>query len=368
MKKYIYFVIFTLILFSIYLYVYLRPRNYEINYTINNFNIKESYNTDTKSYYFLISREDLKYDYSYYSSYSPKRKLITKILVNDNDEVNCIYPKIKNKESTPICYLIGSLTDYNLIEDNWLDKYRTNIKNTKNTYKDIKINNYFNSSYVVWNYRGFYYLKKGINKEIKLFNKDVFIDELTILVDNILFVPDYNEKHFFNKIYLIDMETGKYKTWELNYDISFDSYILGINNKRIYIVDKKNIIEYEIYPKRERINVLGDVDKTGKIFDSNWKDINLERLVNKNYSFSKDLVYNYEVLNNKLYRTYKDSELKTIISNIENPTIVYTNNENVYYLKDDKLYSYNSKYGEKYLMEYFEWNFNYLNKIFVFNF
>ena len=62
---------------------------------------------------------------------------------------------------------------------------------------------------------------------------------------------------------------------------------------------------------------------------------------------------------------YNNTKIKVTDQNIT--SLVYQNNDNVYYLIDDTLYRYNLKYGEVKLMKYGEWNINYKNLIFINN-
>ena len=101
------------------------------------------------------------------------------------------------------------------------------------------------------------------------------------------------------------------------------------------------------------------------MIENEWQKLELSDL-NKEIKFKKDTVYNYEVINNKLYISYLGGNNKIQISKLKVKDIVYIDNDVVYYLVDDKLYMYDKLYGEVLLLNYFEWNFNYKNMIYIY--
>ena len=58
---------------------------------------------------------------------------------------------------------------------------------------------------------------------------------------------------------------------------------------------------------------------------------------------------------------------KDITTNIDEEvtSIVRIKDANIFYLKTDTLYVFNPLEGKKRLLNYFEWNFNYENMIYV---
>lgn len=367
MKKYICLSIIVLSLFIVYLFIYFLPRNYEIVYTVDNFNIKEKHNKINKYYFYEISDKDNNFEYSFYSKYYVKRKRLTNIKVIDNKDYYCIVPSIMEEKSVPLCIKDKQVMDYYLIDDEEINKYKNNINNYDKEYKKIKINNYYNSTFAIWNYKGLYYLNEKDNMDIKLFIKDVYSDDLSVLVDNVLFIPNYNMQYVFNEIYLVNMIDGTVDTFKIDYEISYDSYILGIKDKVLYLVDKKNKKEYKINIKKKKIEIIGSEEITGKIFKDKWKDISINKLSKEIHTFSKENIYNYELDENKLYLKYKNGHNKILINEKENIKILSTTKSTLLYLINDELYAYSPLYGNKLLMKYFEWNFNYNNKVFIYN-
>ena len=93
----------------------------------------------------------------------------------------------------------------------------------------------------------------------------------------------------------------------------------------------------------------------------------MSKLVTKEHRFIYNNKYNYELYDNSLYLTYINSNIKAKVSSNNITSIVYSYNDNVYYLVDDTLYKYNLKYGETKIVQYSEWSINYKNLIFINN-
>ena len=145
-----------------------------------------------------------------------------------------------------------------------------------------------------------------------------------------------------------------------------DSYILGKYNKSIYLVDKKNKVEYEIVPYRKRMRIVGNKNKDGIIYQDEFKNVSMNKLTSKELTFTMTNAYNYVIDNNKLYLKLYNSDNKLLINDLENIKIIDQIDDNLHYLSNDILYSYNLYSGSKKLMNYFEWNFNNDNMIFIY--
>ena len=55
-----------------------------------------------------------------------------------------------------------------------------------------------------------------------------------------------------------------------------------------------------------------------------------------------------------------------LLTNLDVKAIISCNDEIVYYLSNDSLYSYDEQNGNVLLLSNFDWKFNYLNRIFIF--
>lgn len=323
-KKLSIFISIILICLITFIFLFKKEHNYLLSYNINDFEIKENYQKANHKYYFTINNDELTFNLVLNDHYLSERKLIKEIELTTNDNLNCLSIK-------------GDLKFYNVCEskDEYLNYYTITNSNINNTYDKINIYDLNNHKYLIWNYKGFYYLGDS-NKKINLFQKDTYIPYLATMVNNVLFIPEYNDNYLFNKYYLID-ENGKVKDYQLSKDIYYDSIIKGTNNNSLFIQDNKEDKNYEINIKKNKIRTNN----------------------NPNIKVKNDFYY----IDNYLYYKNEDMIIK-ITSDVT--SIVYQNNEEIYYLNKDELIYYSLFNGFKKIMKYNEWQFNSKNTIFIF--
>ena len=337
------------------------PRNYEKEYEIKKVKITEIYNKEKEFYYFNFNYQGKDFEYSVKTGYITKRNLISNIKIIEEDENLCLVPQSEYIDTYPLCVnSSGEYISYDLVDLDF-DDYKKKHELTEATFKDININYLNEKNFLIWNYKGFIFINKDQKKEINILNKDCYNLDLVAQVNNYLLVPDYDSNHTFNKIYVIDFKKGNVREWELDTEIYFDSYIVGTNKKSVYLFDYKNEIEYELRPDKLKMRKV----RFKALINDEWQNISLGDF-NKKVVFSEKEVFNFEVVNNQLYLRYLEGDTKILLSQQEVKEIVYNDNDTVYYLVDDKLYMYNNYHGEVLLIEYFEWNFNYNNMIYVY--
>lgn len=359
MKKLIILISVIIIFFVFFLYMYFSPRDYEKKYEINKVNITERYNKEKAYYYFNLNYKNKNIEYVTTEKYTTKRGLINKVKIVEDENSICLIPSSEYHQTYPICTKDDAQILYTLTDIGF--EHKKAVKPTTELYKDININYLNNKSFLIWNYKGFNYINEDEQKEINILEKDVYNLGLVAQVDKYLLIPDYDSNHTFDKMFVLDLMTSKIDEWKLEYEIYFDSYIVGVENKSVFLFDKKNKQEYELRPDKKKMRKVA----YKAIIEDEWQDLSLGDL-NKEIKFSRKNVYNYEVTNNVLYLSYLGGNNKILVSSKDVKEIVHVENDTVYYLVDDKLYMYNIAYGEVLLMDYFEWNFNYKNMIYIY--
>ena len=363
-KKRIAMVLLCIIIIIIFLFK--MPHNYKIHYNIDKTKIEEEYNKKLKIHYLKVEKDSK--DYEFVVSTKWQRKIVTGLDYYVKDNIKCLSLKLKEENLRPICYDNKTIKDVELINNEDILKHYK-IKNTNKdnntTFNNVTIYNQDNSAFLLWNYRGFDYLNGSITDNIKITDKDVYNLNIITKIDNLVILADYSQDYHFTKFIIINLENGKKQTWDIDYDISMDSYILGSYDKSVYLVDKKSLIEYEIVPSHKKIRIVGTKTKKGVIYNNDFEDISLNKLVKKEYSFKQIKGYNYEAFDDKLYLKLYNSPNKILVTRKDDIKIVDIYEDSVYYLSGSKLYRYNTKDGEKLLLEDFEWNFNNQNMIFV---
>lgn len=352
MKKSISFIIILVLLFFCYFSILNKAKDYELEYKINSYTIKESYSKKYKSYYINIYNDDTDYSFSSSKKYSSKRNIVKNIDVKENNGVTCIKPIV---ESMNFDYICNKNNEY------FVEKY--DVLNKTNS-KKIDSFEVFdeNHGYYVWDGYG---IKNVVTKkEIHFLDKEHFDNSLSFKGDNFMLFADYDGLYSFKKFYYVDIKKNEVSEIVSSYDISFDSYFLGIYKNKIYLFDRKNMQEYSIDIKKKVISIVSKKE-LGVYFDGSLKDIAISKLKYENLYFDYKSRVNYSIENNKLYMYYKNSHDKILLTNLSVKSIISYDDEYIYYLSDDSVYLYNSN-GNTLLVSNFDWKFNYLNRIFIF--
>ena len=346
-KLFIFIFLFCASFFT-YLYVFLKPYDYEKKYQINKYNITESYNKSNNMYKFIVEFDGKKIPFIINHSYIKKRNLIDDILEHKNDDKICLELKNEHLNIYPLCF-----DDDNIYATSLTGNSNNDLFN--NEYKEIKINSLNNNSYLLFNYHGFYLINKDKQDDIVLFSNDLYHLDLIYQKDKYLLIPNYNSNHYFNNFYLIDVTNGKVKEIKSDYDIYFDGYFLGDYKNYIIYVDKKEKKEYFI-----------DIKK-GIIKQSKYIKIVNNKLVNCLYEeleiINENNLFNYIIEDGFLFLNVDDIKIK-VSDKMVDRIIKIINNE-VYYLSNDTLYL-NNLFEEIALLKNFEWNFNKTNMIYLY--
>ncbi|MBR6073350.1 MAG: hypothetical protein IKP76_03410 [Bacilli bacterium] len=352
--KLIIFLIVLIVLIVLFLGFFNKEVEYKLEYDLNEYHVIESYYKDDNMYTFNVSKDDYTYDYAINHKYSRKRKLITEFITDaTNDDYKCLAIKVGNITTNSICSNGKDYYDHNLIESD---------DNNKSD-EQFKIYNY-DYSYLVWN--GYGYTDKNNNKDYNFLSKESYSNDLAYQFNEYIITPNYDQEHSFNKMYIYNNDKHTIEEWRLNVDISYDSYFLGNIGEDLYLFDVSNKVEYRMNIKRKKIKVATSKEMV-IFYDKKRTTINKNKLIYNKILFSYDNLYNYLVFNNKIYYRYYKSDKYVRISNHDIKDIIYKSNDDVYYISGTSLYNYNPSKGETKIAESFEWNFNYMNKIFVFS-
>lgn len=345
-----------------------KTKSYSLEYNIEDYKISENYDNKEKLFYYEIVYNDIKYNFIYNSKYQKEKKLIHNIQTYQEEEYVCLVIESDKINSQPLCSKDDNLIDVHLVPNTLQEQLPTSIKNAKTTeerYENYQLYNTDNKTFI-WSYKGFNYINGKDRKFIKIFDKDIYDIPSATKINNYIVIPDYEQAYAYNKVYILDINTLEVEEWKLKYDIAFDSYVLGINDKSIYVIDNKNEIEYELVPHKKKMRIVATANKQGVVYNNNQLEkVSMKKLTSSTYQFTYKNYYHYTLEDNTLYLSYLDSKIKTKISNLEVSSIVSINQENVYYLVKDTLYKYDLNYGETKLITYAEWERNNKNLIFI---
>ncbi len=350
-------------LFIIFIIFFLNSTNYTKEYKVDDILVKETYNKEDKYYYFTFNYKNTAIDYLYETSYKTYREFVKEIKIIKNDEDFCLIPDGKKIEFIPLCYENDKIIYYknvsSALKEQLPSNYLKEETNLNDTYKEINIYNR-DYTYLLWNYNGFYYINSENEKEIKLFNNEKYNINLVSYTKDYLIIANYDDEYKFDKIYRLSFKDGSKKEIELDYEIYFDSYFPGYDENKLYIVDGKEELMYELNTKN------GNISKTkAKILKENkWEEISIKTLLKNEEKFTYKTNYIYSLKDKTLLLTYKNEEISTAIDK-DVTSIIRIKNNKVFYLKKDTLYVFEPLKGSTKLLSYFEWNFNFENMIYI---
>lgn len=361
----------TFIILLIALFIILKitkSNSYSLEYNIDEFEISENYDLSEKLYYYEISLNGVDYNFIYNHKHFSKKRLINNINKYEEDDYTCLSIESEYISSIPLCSLDNSSIDINLIPDSLKEQMNYSVdKKDEDEYKyqNYKIYNTDTKMYI-WSYKGFNYINNNNVEFIKIFNKDIYDIPQATKINNYIVIPNYEQEYNFNEVYILNLEDNEIDKWKLDYEISFDSYVLGTNDKSLYIIDNKNKIEYELVPHKQKMRIVATSKKQGTVYNNGIQEkVSMNKLTTSNYSFIPKNNYVYTIEDKTLYLSYLDKKIKTKISDKKVSSIIHTNNDSVYYLVDSTLYKYSLKNGEEKLITYQEWEFNNKNLIFI---
>lgn len=353
MKKNVVFVIFLVLLFVTYFLVVNKKKNYELEYVINTYTIKEKYDKTYNSYYINIYNDSSNYSYISTEKYSNKRHIIDDIDVKENNGITCVKPISKYLTFSYVC---------NDNDNYFVENYDVVNTGSKETYDNFSVYDKSNK-YYIWDGYG---IKNVLTKkELHFLEKEHYNNSLSFNYNQFILFADYDASRVFNDFYYINIEKETSEKIVSDYDISFDSYFLGYYKNKVYLFDKKNMVEYAIDLRKKKV-IKVSKKEIGKYYDGSLKDITLSKLKYSNMYFDYKNKVNYVIDNNKLYKYYNNSKEKIMLTNLEVKAIISCDDNKVYYLSNDSLYSYDEKNGNVLLLSNFDWKFNYLNRIYIF--
>ena len=372
----------------------LKPHSlsYKVKYNDNSFIVLEKHNND--NYYIEIKIEDSVFPFRIDDV--SDNKIVNKVYYYKDSNYECVLPILKTKENMDfLCYYDGILYNYHDIKNsnNKLDNYiKTVVDYNLNTFEDnlLQENGIDDTSFYVSNDVGHYvYISsyKGLTyneNSIKLFQKDVYENNISTFEGNYYIVADYDNDFEFSNFYVINLKNHKQFKIKSKNPISFDSYIQGLVDGKIYLYDKDNEIQYEINIDNSTLKEISSSSKIKYYKNGKWQTINKPVT-------SKEVYFDYSTLNNyftdydkvvqtdnyyylfkasndsyKLYRAdVNNVDIIKFILDVDTLDISFKDNY-LYYTVEDKLYFYSDSTGLRTLLKNSELKFNNTIKYYIY--
>lgn len=355
--------------------------------------ILETYHKDKTSDYYLleITQNDQTFIFDIHNKFNKKKKIIKDVRIYNQDELTCIYPiLINNQYSLEIeCSINQKLYSYNSIKDKYdLSEFVNSIPNYDSNYyqdqttniakhEDIKVysdNLYDNENIILYNYKDLIKIKNSSFTTINFSDFDIYYNELGILIDNLYLIPKYSQKPEISSYYIIDILKEKKSELKLGQKLSTNIYINGVIDKKLYIFDKSNMIQYELNPKKKEAKKVGDKNNI-QFYDGKWIDTNPYDYVKEEKKFNivdssiefpfeyKEIFetsncYYFYTKNGAFYKVYKDNlEQSIFLFEFNNFSEVQLINDKIYFISNNSLYRYD-KYGLKTIVTRDEFKYN----------
>lgn len=408
MKKMIMlFITLVLIYFLIQLGFSFFGKGHEIKYIINvnhEFKITEKYvrNTKNEKNGYLLKIDTGKNIFSYQVLDNLKDKqIVKKIKYYKDDNMECILPIFHNNKTIfdVTCNINGVQYYYHNMDKkpDGLIKFVESLDYDKDKFIDKKTKKQENDLYTIYednvvknhyvlltNYLGIMSINDRnarfvLNKQI--FENDQYARPISAFMKNYYVVADYEQGYEFDKFYVFNFKNNSLKELKTKYKISFDAYVEGVVDEKIYIFDPDNKVQYEINPKSLEINEIGDISSNIKYYENNtWTKISASDAINDKLLFkvSNRVVNNENVidhLGNKLtgyIYTYekKGNSYSLYLSNIFTPNIktylfdivdidsVIYIDDYIYFKDGEKIKYYSEKTGLRTLITSEELIFN----------
>lgn len=404
MKKALLALILFFIFFLFYqmVFVYL-AKSHNINYVLNNkeevFKVKERFN---KNYYYLeIEYKDRFFSFDIDNLFNKQKKIIQEVLYYENDQVLCLRPIYLNnvKESSIYCNKNKKQMSYEILKNELnLEDLRTHLLFDNKLYlsderdpiisRDLKyfVRNAKKDEFIgVYRYKEIEILNEVERNTFTFSEKDIYQNKLGAFVDKYFLIPIFNDNATIKGFNVIDLSTSIRSYFLFHEAISQNSYIQGVVNNKVYLVDKSNKRQYEIDASKDKYTIVGSTADSAELFDGNkWSKADIQNFINTEVYFKKEKsadLSNYDYIedfeddrsyyfynsNKEFYRVYKDALDKSIfLFKNENFKVPYVAKGSIYIIDDITLYRYD-EFGLKPLIRHNEFRYNYTKIVGAYN-
>jgi len=406
MKKYLRIftvIVFLFILFRFFFFFLYKGRvvNYSIKENNNKYLIHEEYIRNeqqvTNHYYLEVNFDKKIFNFRIADIFYKKSYIIEEIYSFQNEQYTCVLPIfIDNSIQTDIMCLDGNtLYPYRSLKNKSFELDSFAISMEKYGYENDEVNDKLLNKYgvdilknnlvsshkvIIPSYNGLFIIdeqEQDIISSVELFKNDTYNQAIQSVVSNYYVVADYDSLYSFHKFILVNLDTKKISTIISDSSISMDSYVQGVVEDSMYIIDRSNKKQYKIDVSKKSVSLVGN-SKRGilyydgnefqnrSIYDALTNDLLFETYFydspKYDYVHLEDgIYYSYLRVNDgyEVYVSYKENpSLYTygfFVSSIDHIQYLY---DYVYYEEDACIYYYNPKIGVTKLLTYTELFYN----------
>lgn len=354
-------------------------------------------------YYFEISFDDVTIPFKLLNTYKKQKNIIKNVEILNGDLYKCANIIIKNTSNASDikCYKNGIIYFYNSIKgtDIKLDELVSNATYDATLYIDDqavvskdKINYHHNNfidndSVFVSDYKGLYVFGNEITsfaRFVPLYYSDQYSKPLEVANGKYYITPDYNNQHDFEQFILANISNGYIDYIYSTSSISFNSFIQGFVNNKLYLIDIDNKIQYEVDIKNKIVNQIGNENTGAQVYrDGNWSTRNINEVIDGKISFIEatsntldevnyakiinigdinNIKYVFTLNNNKydVYAIYEQDEKhqKNYMFSCTDINRIGIKNDRIYYIDGLYLKVFAPTFGNKTILYYPEFKYN----------
>lgn len=382
-------------------------KGHQVDYSIavdgEQFKIREIYERTDRGYYrFQIDHEKDHFVFETDVDYNKRKEIIEEIQFIDHEGLFCILPIYLKGElhSNLQCSKDGKLYSYSAVSENpavisfveSLSKQKLSLPAWQKQSEAPSFESFYyyypedflaNDEIILWNYRGIQMLSKENKWSQTFLQFDRYENSHAQLIGKYYLVPQYfNEKLFeFERYIVYDIVARKQTSITIGQSLSSSTYIQGVVDGKLYIFDPKNLVQYEINPKKEESRLVGNKEINAQYYDGTWKDRNIydfvstpirfetvsnRKVIFKKYAYQEiletDRYYFFYDAKGNVYQLFKD-DLDHPVFLFQKPglTSVQAVGDSFYFLVEDTIYYWQAEQGLRQMVRNSEFKYNHNN-------
>ena len=285
----------------------------------------------TSGYYFEITIDNMTIPFKVLNTYKKQKNIVQNVELLYGDQYKCVNIILKDttNPSDIKCYKNDVIYFYNTIKgkDSKLDELVMNASYDANLYiNDETVSlkekiEYYSNNYVsddtifISGYKGLYLFGNEITslaRYVPLYAVDRYEKKLERQYGKTYITPDYNKSHEFDSFIISNISNGYIDYIYSNNMISFNSFIQGNIENKVYLIDIENKKQYQIDLKKKTVEEIGNENRGAQLYiDGNWVTKNINEIIDNKEVFEKENDKNFDNVeyskiitignNNKIY-------------------------------------------------------------------
>lgn len=351
------------------------------------FNVQEDFHEG--NYYLKISDENHVYHYENRTDFNKQEEILEDIMVSDIDGYRCIYPIYQQVafnttasynniscSKDGVTYMGETLANMVSLEPfqeeirskNELVYAGWDVEESKET--TILQGRYYdkyllpNFNIVVWDYRNLINLSVDYQSYAKVSEQDIYENKYGSLVGQYYVMPILDDSATYKEYKVVNLFSNAVETYDFPDPISTDSYVNGVQDDKLYLFDRSNLVQYEIDPSDGTVVNTLEGDNARYFDGENWSTKNVYEMKLEEIHFGENLFaipelqayhpteiveshrYYYLLVGNQIYKFDKeDLNHPVILLTLNSPKELKVVDDYLFYIDGTTLYYYEETIG-----------------------